>query len=319
VEDYLNVNAGDKITQFFVIRSIEYRTGKSSGSGYIAVEFGHRNGRIAGNIWNDAERIVKEYAPGDIVKVRGTVDVYKDKKRISVEKIRKNRESDGINPADFIPAYEGDAEELKNDLKELITFVNNPFLKKLLELFFSDKEFLGKFCSAPGGKLWHHAYSGGLMEHSVSVAKMCKMVAGSYANVDTDLLLTGALLHDIGKVREYSLLPFIDYTDEGRLLGHVVIGAGMVEDKIKMIKDFPEGLKKRVLHMILSHQGALENASPVVPMTLEAIILHHTENLDSKANAFMRIIKRENEPGIKWSKYVHLIDRFIYFGEEEGE
>ena len=153
MDEVFKAQAGERITQFFIIRSIEYRTGKSSGGGYIAVEFGYREGRIAGNIWRDAEAAIKEYTAGDIVKVRGTVDIYKDKKRISVEKIRKIREGDNIDRMDLIPSYEGDQEKLKNDLKGIIKGVKNPLLKKLLESFFKDREFTDNFNLAPGGIL----------------------------------------------------------------------------------------------------------------------------------------------------------------------
>jgi len=314
-----SADVGEVVTQFFVIRSLEYRTGKSRERGYISIEFGYRNGRIFGNIWKDAENIIKEYSVGDIVKVRGTLEIFKERKRLSVDRIRKCTGDDTVDKTDFIPQFEGDREKLKKEFMKEAGSVKNPHLKKLLDSFFKDKKFFKEFCNAAGGKLWHHAYIGGLMEHSLSVVKLCKKAAEIYETVDGDLLITGAILHDIGKVTEYTITPFIDFSDEGRLIGHIVIGANMVEEKIKSIHDFPEELKRKLIHMILSHQGALENASPVVPMTLEAVILHYAENLDSKANAFTRIIKQEKEPGIKWSKYVNLIDRFIYFGEDESK
>jgi len=315
----LEERIGDKITRFFVIRSIEYRAGKTGSGGYVVTEFGDKNGRISGYIWDDAEKVIKEYKTGDIVKIRGTLEIYKDKKRISVDRIRKLKEGDPVKWYDFVPQYEGNIDKLKNDFLEEVNSIKNPFLKELLDSFFKEEKFFKDFCIAPGGKLWHHCYTGGLLEHTLSVVKICKKVAEIYKNVDVELLIVGAILHDIGKVREYNITPFIDYSDEGRLLGHIVMGMSMVEEKIKIIRDFPEELKKRILHMILSHQGTLENGSPVVPMTLEAIILHNVENLDSKANAYTRIIKNENEPGKKWSRYVNLIDRFIYFGDEDKE
>jgi len=195
--------------------------------------------------------------------------------------------------------------------------VQNTFLRGLLDLIFQDQKIRKAFGDAPGGKLWHHAYLGGLLEHTLSVTKIAEQAAKQYPGINRDLLLTAGLLHDIGKISSYTYRTVIDFTDEGRLLGHIVIGAQMVTDKIKIFPDFPRPLAKELLHLILSHQGKLEQASPVVPMTLEALLLYYADEIDSKANAFLRIQEREKKPGRTWSSYVNLMNQYFYFGEDE--
>lgn len=309
--------AGDRITSFFVVRKKELRTKKGSGEVYLALELGDSSGRINGTLWEDIERVAEEIKVGDPIKVQGTVVNYGEELVLNIERIRKAREDDGVKRADFLPRSEKDLDELLNRLRDRISRLKNPFLKRLLDSFFTDKDFLDHFIPAPAGKLWHHNRLGGLLEHTLSVVEICDYVGGQYDLVDKDLLLAGAILHDIGKVSEYDTSSgFIEYSDEGRLLGHIVIGQRMVDEKISQIQGFPPELRKKLIHLILSHHGELEQASPVVPMTLEAIILYYADQLDSKADAFTRIIKGEKEPGKRWSKYVKLIDRFIYLGED---
>jgi 3'-5' exoribonuclease len=176
---------------------------------------------------------------------------------------------------------------------------------------------------APGGKLWHHAYLGGLLEHTIAVVELCRTMAGIYPMVNRDLLMTGAILHDIGKIEEYGYgRGFIDFTDEGRLWGHISIGAQCVRAAIEELEredGFPEELKTQVVHLILSHQGELEHGSPVLPQTLEAMILYYADEMDSKANALKHIIERDAKSGRTWSQYINLLDRFIYIGNPEDK
>ena len=195
--------------------------------------------------------------------------------------------------------------------------VENSHLKELLNRVFTDSEIREQFKDAPGGKLWHHNYLGGLLEHTLSVTDIADRVGQMYPDIKRDLIIAAGLLHDIGKISSYTYKTLIDFTDDGRLVGHIVIGAQMVKDKIREIKDFPKDLEMELTHLILSHQGKLEHASPVVPMTLEGLILYYADEIDSNANAYQRITKREKEPGRKWSSYVSLINRYLYFGGEE--
>ena len=312
--------SGDKIVAFFVIRKKELRTKKSDGAPYLALELGDSSGRISAVLWEHVAQYNDEFNVGEFVKVRGTVFDYNNALSFHIDRIRKVRPEDNVRPEMFLPENSKNLDDLESRFRELIDQVANPFLSKLLHMIFDDSTFWQDFRHAPGGKLWHHNRIGGLMEHTIGVVEICLKASENYPMISKDLLLSGALLHDIGKVDSYQTnAGFIDYTDEGRLLGHIVIGYNRVEKKIDAITGFPSELRKKLLHLILSHQGELEQGSPVVPMMIEAIVLYHADEMDSKADAFSRIMKGEMESGKKWSNYVKLMNRFIYFGEQEIE
>ncbi len=311
-----DLKAGDNVLAFFILRKKEKKQRKNASDEYLSMEFGDSSGRIQGSLWNDVARTSAGIRVGDVVKVKGKVIHYLEKPHITVEKIRKATKKDEVSPEQFLPVTAKDTGELINELKNELAVVDNDAIKTLLQLFFNDKRFLEEFKKAPGGKLWHHAYLGGLLEHTLSVVRIANFFAGHYQGwVDRNVLLAAAFLHDIGKIDEFSTQGFIDYSTGGRLLGHINLGFKKVTDKIEQIKDFPEDLKQRILHCILSHHGTKEKGAPVVPMTIEALMLNYADETDSTTGAFQRIISKEKEPGKVWSQYVNLIDRFIYFGE----
>jgi 3'-5' exoribonuclease len=312
---------GDRVTGFFAVRKIELKT-KRDQSPYLLMELGDSTGRINATIWEDANAFRSMIKDGDIVKIQGTVIDFNKKTQINIDKIRKATSEDDVKKFDFVPRSRLDLDSLGKKLGELIRSVQIQPLHDLLERIFYHSESGQLFSQAPGGKLWHHAYLGGLLEHTLSVAEICDTMMKLYPKANRDLLITGAILHDIGKIDEYGYdQGFIDFTDEGRLWGHISIGAQRVRKEIEIMEQengFPGELKKLLLHLILSHQGELEHGSPVVPMTLEGIILYYADEMDSKANAVQHIIERDTEPGKHWSKYVQPIDRFIYIGNTEN-
>ncbi|MBN2417194.1 HD domain-containing protein [bacterium] len=312
-----SLKPGDKVLDFFVIRKAELKT-KKDGNPYLVLNLGDASGRITATLWDDASRHYETFREGTIVKIQGSVRTYGEALQLTVERIRKAEAADGVSPADFVPRASCDVESLFALLVEKTGTVKNPHLRSLLEAVFLNEETGRRFREAPGGKLWHHAYSGGLIEHTLSVAAVCEAMCLQYTGIDRDLLITGALLHDIGKIEEYTFdRGFIDFTDAGRLHGHITIGARMIEQRIVELQQsgaFPEELKNLVIHLILSHQGELEHGSPVLPATLEAIVLYYADEMDSKANAIQRIIERDSASGKKWSQYINLLDRFIYLG-----
>ncbi len=309
---------GDEVTGFYVLRRADLKSRRDNQGYYLAVDISDATGHIAGNVWENAERLAKELSPGDIVKIQGQVQSYQGQKRISIQRMRKAREADAVDMSLLVPAVDEEIPQLWNEFLRLASEVVNPFLKSLLRKFTENETFRKSFCDAPGGKMWHHGYRGGLLEHTVGVARICEKLASLYSEIDRDLLLTAALLHDIGKIESYQHGPTFDYTDEGRLLGHIVIGNQMVLDRIREISTFPEELSKRLQHLILSHQGRLEQASPVVPMMAEAFLLYYADEIDSKLNAFYRIKKREHKDDTRWSSYVRLLDQFFYFGDKSS-
>ena len=310
---------GDAVLSFFVVRKKELKDKKSTNEIYLSFEFGDRSGRIRGSLWKDIQEANNNIQVGDIIKVRGKVITFFDHNHLSIDQIRKATPKDNVNPEEFLPAASKNVLDMFSNLKKDLAEIKNPDLQKLVKLFLADNELMDQFCKAPGGKLWHHAYLGGLLEHTLSVIAIVKFLIQHYHDsVNGDLLLAAAFLHDIGKIEEFSTHGFVEYSTSGRLLGHITLGMNLVMAKILKIPDFPESLKNQLIHCILSHHGEKDRGSPVEPMTIEALILNFADDLDSSVAAFQRIMSREKEPGRVWSNYVNLIDRFIYFGEENS-
>lgn len=308
---------GELVLGFFILRKKEIRVKKSTNETYLSLEFGDKSGRIRGTLWKNVHEFNKTVQIENIVKAKGRVITFHEQNHISIENIRKSNQDDKINPQQFLPTASIDIEEQFSQLKKILTKVENIYLKKLIDLFIADQLFCDEFCNAPGGKLWHHAYLGGLLEHTCSVVQLALNISKHYNDeLDTDILLTSAFLHDIGKISEFSTEGFINYSTSGRLLGHITIGSQIISERTGQIPEFPVILKDQLIHCILSHHGKKDRGSPVEPMTIEALILNSADELDSSVAAFQRIKLKEKEPGKVWSNYVNLIDRFIYLGED---
>ncbi len=309
----LKKKLGEEVTEFFLIKDIEEKKKKTDNSPFLVLELGYAEGRIWSYIWDNTNEFLDEYKTGDIVKVRGFVEKFKDQYQLKLTRIRKAVSSDDISVEDLLPNYPGDLKDLESRLNGLIDRIEDKHFRDLCSYLLQKGENGLLFKKAPGGKLWHHGYIGGLLEHTVGVAELVEKVGSNYSGINLDLLRAGALLHDIGKADAYTVSPYIDYTDDGRLIGHIVQGYSIVEREIKGQKDFPLEHARQLLHLILSHQGEHEKQSPVVPMTREALILHYADEIDSGVNAINRIIEEQKTPETNWSSYVNLIDRFIYF------
>jgi 3'-5' exoribonuclease len=304
---------GESFTTFLILQRKDIRR-THTGAPYLALEFSDASGQIEGRLWDEAERVAGAVEIGQVVKVQGAVEEYKEKKQIKVEKMRSANDQDEFALEKLIPSTDADPEQLWQQFEKMMQSVAHPFLLSLLRKFFDEPEFVQSFCRAPAAKRWHHSYLGGLLEHTLGVATICDRVAKLYPLLDRDLLVTAALLHDIGKVDSYQQGPAFEYTDIGRLIGHIVLGSQLVAEKIRSFPQFPEELALRLQHLILSHQGMLEQASPVLPMTREAFVLYYADEIDSKLNAFERVYRQDR--GGKWSKYVNLLERYFYFGEK---
>jgi 3'-5' exoribonuclease len=189
--------------------------------------------------------------------------------------------------------------------------IENSDLKNLIKNIFSEERF-AKYTTVPAGKMWHHGYISGLIEHTLEIIRICDLMCDIHPQINRDLLVCGAMLHDFGKIEELSFEPVFEYTDKGKLLGHIVIASMIVNDEINKISDFPENLKNNLLHLILSHQGKLEYASPVVPKTLEAITLYQADELSAKVNAYKNVIANEIKPGSNWTKFISLAGTDIH-------
>jgi 3'-5' exoribonuclease len=258
------------------------------GKPFFKLRVGDRSGTVDCTVW-EVEAVAPDVKVGDLVTLCARVTEYQGKAQLEATSVGPAPSGAG-NPRDFLPSTYRDIEELKGFLQFHIDSVYDRDYAALLRLIFGDPAFFEVFTTAPAAKVYHHAYLGGLVEHTVSMAEMCDFVAQQYGRVDRDLLLTAALLHDVGKTRELSFDTTIDFTDAGKFLGHVIQGVILVSEKVRELPSFPEAKAQELLHCIVSHHGELEWGSPKRPKTIEALILHHVDNLDAKVKGFLEIV-----------------------------
>ena len=299
---------GEEFIGFYVVRNRDLRT-RRNGMPYLTLEIGDRSGRLKGNIWDDAEMMFEQMAVDTVVKVKGIIETYQGNKQITFKQIRRARDDDDFDTGIFLSVANIDIEGSIEKLRRIAKALSNEYLRDLLLLFLTDENITEGLMRAPGGKLWHHNRLGGLLEHTLGVLRLCRMMGRFYPESDSDLLTAGAILHDIGKIEEFKYDLSFDYTDRGRIVGHIVLGAEWVTERAKQIDDFPHDLLDKLVHLVLSHQG--EFGSPVQPSTREAFLLHYADLIDSKMDALKRIEKDLPE-GEQW-KYVNLLGRQIMF------
>ncbi|NMC42659.1 MAG: HD domain-containing protein [candidate division Zixibacteria bacterium] len=307
-----DIKAGDKVTEFFALRKAELL--EKDGRFRLSMELGDSTGRIPAVLWDATKEYGALYPAGVIVKIKGLVGIYREKEQIRVEQIRLAKEGE-YDLADFFRASSKTYEELAAALDGVIDRVENSYLQKLLKAIFGDSDLRGKYLKAPAAKLLHHDTIGGLAEHSLSMAEVIIRLADHYPKLDRDILLCGALLHDIGKIWEYEITASIDFTDAGRLVGHINQGDEFVTSMADTIDNFPDDLLVHLRHLIISHQGEKEKGSPVVPMTPEAMFLHYVDELDARMGALEKI--RERTEGAGWSQYSQIFERFFFFGRPD--
>lgn len=310
VEDILDVKDGEWIENSFLVRGVQLSVRKD-GKPYLVLKVGDKTGGIDGKIWDQVDEFIDKFSVDDFVKIKGVIASYQGIKEINIKQLEK-LEDNVVNLRDFVPISHQETDDMDRELYSIISHVKNPYLHKLLVLFYEDKAFMELFRIAPAAKDIHHAFLGGLLEHSIEVATLCTDMKRHYEDVDIDLLITGAILHDIGKIRELKYKKGFDYTDEGRLIGHILIGAEMADEKIGQIKDFPPKLAMLVKHMIISHQGTYEWGSPKMPQTLEAIILHHLDDLSAKVNIVRRAFEKETKEKGDFSGFNKALGRYLY-------
>lgn len=305
---------GQSVEGFFLTREKAVNKTKN-GSLYLSLRLADRTGDIEARVWDKAADFGPLFEKDDFIKVQGEVDEFQGVLQLRILRLRKASGGE-IDPADFLPRTPKDVDSLLAEVREIVSSVRNPHLRALLESFLTDEEFLKKFKAAPAAKAMHHVYLGGLLEHTLSVLRLIRLVAPQYKAVDSDLILAGGFLHDIGKVDELAFERAFDYTDRGRLLGHITLTAEMIAKKIQALPDFPESLAMILKHLILSHHGEYVYGSPKRPKTLEALLLHHLDDLDAKMNAFTAWIEKEKDSPSRWTSYHKLFDRFILKPEE---
>jgi len=296
IDDLMGFDEGKPFDSFFLVLTKQQRTTKQNKP-YLSLTLGDKKGQIEGRVWELGDpRIAKEFNRGDIVKVRGSVSRYDDRAQVKVDQLRKALDGEA-DKLDMLPATTRDVGELWRILEASVASVTNPDLKRLLEALLADPAIVQAYRIAPAARQLHHAWLGGLLEHVVSLLGLADRVAAHYAMLDRDLLITGVILHDIGKIRELCWDTGFDYTVEGVLLGHIQMGVDLVEKTIAGLPGFPDRLRTLVLHMILSHHGKLEFGSPKLPMIPEALVLNFVDDLDAKMQAMASEFERSAREG----------------------
>jgi 3'-5' exoribonuclease len=296
------------ITSHFLVCEKEIRATRE-GKSYLRLELGDATGRVEARMWDGFEQSAATFGRDDFVKVQARVENYRNKLQLSIEKIRRADETE-VDPADFFPHTREDVEKLYGKLLEIVSLVGNPWLRQLLESVVLDPEIVPRLKRAPAAKVMHHAYFGGLLEHVISLCELCQVVLAHYPEADPDLLLTGAVLHDLGKLEELSYERSLGYTDDGQLLGHILIEYELLSKKIDAIEGFPHTLKVLLQHMLIAHHGQYEFGSPKLPMFREALMLHYLDDLDSKMAAVRSALESDKGEG-NWTAYNSSLDRRI--------
>ncbi|MBU8923128.1 MAG: HD domain-containing protein [Bacteroidales bacterium] len=314
------ISVGDRVDKVMVVAKKVARD--YSGGRFLLLQFSDSEGVLKGVYWGVPQFVEDSVMTNDIVRVKGEVQEYQGAIQIKVNSLEK-LSNEEFDPTLFIPSSSRDMDIVYEEILAAIGKVENPYIKELLEAVFANDSFRERFLKAPAAKGWHHSYVGGLAEHLFDMLKIALAVAEVYPEVDRDLLVAGVLLHDLGKLAELSVTNHIDYTDRGRLLGHISIGVEFLDEYLRGIEEFPVEMELRLKHMILSHHGRLEHGSPVLPMTIEALLLGYIDNMDAQVRGALMTMGRSGGEG-NWTEYVKLLDRFLYrggkdIGDEEEE
>jgi 3'-5' exoribonuclease len=289
------------ITSSFVVASKQVKA-KKNGEPYLALVLADRTGQIEAKMWDNVDEFILAFEQDDFLKIKGLINKYKNRFQLTIHKLRRMEEGE-IDFTDYLPKTTKDIGELWRTLTEFVATFQNPHLKSLVELFMADAEIAERYRNAPAAKTLHHAYIGGLLDHVVSLFRSCDLICRNYPQVNRDLLLTGAFLHDIGKIQELTYNRAFSYTTRGQLLGHMIIELEMLQAKLAKLPGFPEELKTLLEHMIISHHGQYDFGSPKLPMFPEALLLHYLDDLDSKMEAMRAHFEREAELEGPWTSY----------------
>jgi 3'-5' exoribonuclease len=307
-----DIQANQDIATSFVVTEKQLRTARN-GTPFLTLKLADKTGEIVGRVWERAEETAALINAKGAVFVRGRSEVYRDEMQLQVQEISA-LPLDKVDPADFLPVCPISAETLFERLKGLAASIKKRPLTRLMKHFLADGELMARFRLAPAAKSVHHAYLGGLIEHTVSVMELGAAICGRYPDLDSDLLLVGAFLHDVGKIDEFVYDLAIDYSHEGRLLGHIVLGTLILEDKVRGLKNFPAEEALLLKHMILSHHGEADHGVVRLPMTREAVALHFADDLDAKMNSLTRILSGHKDGDPAWTSYQPLYERFFFRG-----
>lgn len=314
-EIYLkDIKQGEKVASSFLVAE-KNMAFSQKGSPYLTVRLKDKTGEIDGKVWDNAVEFDHQFKKGDIIAIEGRAANYKNSIQISIVGIKKCNWEE-VEPTDYLPGAQGDITAMYDGLLNFVNEVGSKPLQNLLFAFFKDEKTAQLFKRAPAAKGFHHIYLGGLLEHTLSVVKLLARIAEHYPHLNRDMLIAGGLLHDIGKIYEFSYDQLIEYSDEGRLIGHIVMGVEMIDKKIAALPDFPPQLALELRHIVLSHHGEFEFGSPKRPKTMEALVVHYMDDLDAKLNAFQSFIADAVNADSEWTPYNRFFERYLYKGKQ---
>ncbi|MBW1912264.1 MAG: HD domain-containing protein, partial [Deltaproteobacteria bacterium] len=305
-----DIQEDDLIQGLYLAKAKRLGTTKK-GEPFLSITLADRTGDIAARVWDRAEAFSSLFSEGDILEVEGRASSYRNQIQVTLSGLKTSENS--ADPTIFLETTPEDINDMLASLKKIIKEVKDPYLKNLLDRFLSDRQFVTLFKKAPAAKNFHHNYVGGLLEHTLSVCRLTGYMTGHYPQLDRDLLIAGAFLHDIGKIREFKVDTRIEYSDEGRLLGHLVLGIEMLEERLEKIRPFPKETALRLKHLILSHHGQYDFGSPKRPKFLEAFALHMADDLDAKINGLGRFMEKDRQEGA-WTDFNRLFERYLLKG-----
>ena len=301
-----DIKEEDSVNDLYLVKA--KRTGQTkNGAPFLSLTLSDRTGDIEARVWERAEELGSLFREGDIIEISGKAGSYRNQVQLTLSGLALSRQDD---PSLFLETTPYEISGMMKELKGVIRRIKNADLRDLINSFLSDHNFSEKFRETPAAKNFHHGYIGGLLEHTLSVCRLAVHVHEQYPELDGDLLVTGAFLHDIGKIREFSYGRTIDYSDEGRLLGHLVLGVSMLEEKLAGLKKFPAETALCLKHMILSHHGEYDFGSPKRPKFLEAFVLHLIDDLDAKMNGIARFMSKDKNEGA-WTDFNRMFERYL--------
>jgi 3'-5' exoribonuclease len=309
-----NLVPNEVVTAQFLVLSKEIRQ-KKTGEPYLTLHLADRTGEIEARMWDNVAEVMNTFERDHFIKVKGLPQVYQNRSQFVIHRLRRLEDHE-VDFSDYFPCSERDPAEMFAELRALIAGMQNPHLRALLQSVFNDGEIARLYCLAPAAKNIHHACRGGLLEHVLSLCALGRFTAAHYSEIDGELLLTGIILHDIGKIEELLYARSFGYSAEGQLLGHIVLGLRLLNAKFEAIPDFPPKLRTLIEHMIISHHGELEFGSPKVPIFSEALLLHHLDNLDSKMNAVRNALRRDRLAQGEFTGWIASLERVLLRKDE---
>ena len=302
------IESESRVSGCYLVKKKKLSTTRN-GNPFLSLTLADKTGELPAKVWDRAEALSGLFREGEIVEIAGKTTTYQGQVQLTVSELRPSSETP--DPGIFVETSPFDTPEMVRSLRTILNQVKDVHLKALIDVFWKDRKFMNLFKNAPAAKNFHHSYLGGLLEHTLSVCRLAAQASDHYPSLNKDLLVTAAFLHDVGKTREFSWDMTIDYTDEGRLVGHLVLGVTMADEKLKLLRDFPKESATRLRHLILSHHGQYDFGSPKEPKFLEAFALHLLDDLDAKINGLNRFMQRDRQEG-PWTDFNRMFRKYFF-------